>query len=136
MNWTVRGVVKMTEQRVSSADEVCEHLHIGDTAHVVGEQDSFGPVTRFYYCSECYEVARQREGEELEYCHDCGCEKPRSEVLAWRWYDFYAPQGDEPIMVCSDCRKKPKHLRRVAKDRADREWEFGSVSSSSVEYDY
>ena len=125
MNWTVHGVVTLNERHTSVADEVCEHLRIGDKAHFVGEEDSFGPVTRFYYCSDCYRIEQEREDAELVYCNDCGCEKPRSDVLAWRWYDFYAPQGDEPIMVCSECRKKAKHLNRVAKDKADRDRELG-----------
>ncbi len=136
MNWIVHKVVKLTEHNVNNADEVCEHLKVGDSAHMVGEQDSFGPVARFYYCTDCLAVIKEREDAELVLCHDCGEEKPQSEVMAWRWYDFYAPQGDEPLMVCSECRTKPEHLNRVARDKADYEREFGDESTDNDDSDY
>lgn len=49
----------------------------------------------------------------------------RKDGAEWRWYDFYAPQGDEAPFICFACRALPKHLARVARDDADRRAEFG-----------
>ena len=49
MNWEVHKVVKLTSRMVDEADEVCEHLKVGDTCHCIGEQDSFGPVSRLWH---------------------------------------------------------------------------------------
>ena len=38
MNWIVHKVVKLTEHNVNNADEVCEHLKVGDSAHMVGKR--------------------------------------------------------------------------------------------------
>ena len=125
MNWTVHGVKKLTQHDLSLADEVCEHVKVGDTVHFIGEQDSFGPVTRYYSCTNCKSEAERQRDAELVVCDDCGKDVPRGETIEWKWYDFYAPQGDEPLMVCSECRTKPEHLNRVARDKAEYEREFG-----------
>lgn len=126
MNWTVRRMVTLTQKHIDEADEVCEHLKVGDQCYSIGEQDSFGPVTRFYECAECHEKSLEEEEQELVFCNDCGKEHPRKETTEWRWYDFYAPQGDTPLTICDSCWKASKHQQRMARDAADEEREFGS----------
>lgn len=104
----------------------CEHLEVGDTATLVFcEDDSFGPVGRMAYCKECAVIAQEEADNELEYCHDCGEEHPAKNVMHWKWYDFYAQQGDEPIQVCNGCASKEKHVKRVEKNIEDMNAEYG-----------
>jgi len=104
----------------------CEHVQADPSlAYVVHkEADSFGPVDVYVCCQPCDE-ARERVREEVEkrHCADCGAEKKLSETREWRWYDFYAAQGDEPVIVCVPCWSGPKHAARRAEDKAEREWE-------------
>ena len=72
----------------------------------------------------CTEKARD-EDEKNVCCHDCKAVVPRKVTIAWRWYDFYAAQGDIPITVCRDCQKAPRHPERMRRDREDYEAEFG-----------
>jgi hypothetical protein len=58
-------------------------------------------------------------------CGDCGKDKFKYLTTEWRWFDFYAPQGDEPLVICDCCRKLPKHCERVRKDTADYNHEMG-----------
>ena len=58
-------------------------------------------------------------------CDDCKQARARKDTIEWRWYDFYAPQGDEPLVICTECQSKPKHVKRVAKDEADYRYEMG-----------
>ena len=125
MNWTVRKVVKLTAEMVAEADEVCPHAKVGDNVLMTGEEDSFGPVTRFYECSECSLKAKTQEEELPEFCTDCGKEFKAKELETWVPYDFYAPQGDEPHRLCVTCRTAPKHQARVARDARDEQAEFG-----------
>lgn len=122
MNWFVHKV----NDTVREEYDHCEHLSVGDIApHVVGEQDSFGPVERYAMCHACYEEHQKEVDEELEYCRDCGQQKPMKDMIEWRWYDFYAPQGDEPRIVCNACTKLPKHQQRVERDKRNREYDLG-----------
>lgn len=122
MNWfSIRRNVVVTAEM-----DCCEHLKEGDTAiRVSCEMDSFGMVGAYATCEPCTQVAVEREGAEEVVCHDCGLPHPKRDTIAWRWYDFYAPQGDEPIIVCEGCQKKDKHILRVKKDDADAEAEWG-----------
>lgn len=122
MNWPVNGF----NQTITEEWDHCEHLKVGEVAPwMVGENDSFGPVSRYGLCNECYEKHKAAEEEELEFCHDCGQEKPMKQMTAWRPYDFYAPQGDEPLMICDSCCKAETHRERVRIDREDYEREMG-----------
>lgn len=113
MNWFVHG----QKQTITEEWDHCEHLEVGDVApYMVGEQDSFGPVARTGMCKECHDKYKAEQDEELEHCYDCGQEKPMKEIHPYRWYDFYAPQGDEPLMICDECSVKDKHKERVRKD--------------------
>tara|TARA_Y100001956_G_scaffold82973_1_gene107715 strand:- start:121303 stop:121680 length:378 start_codon:yes stop_codon:yes gene_type:complete len=113
MSWEVNGINGHIDKRW----DFCEHLNVGDIApHWVGEQDSFGPVARYGMCVKCYEKHKEEQKEIEEICSDCGEEFPRSKVIFWKWYDFHAPQGDEPYIVCESCQQKEKHKERVRKD--------------------
>lgn len=106
--------------------DYCEHLQIGDIAKLVFcEDDSFGPVARMAYCEECAVAAQEEADNELEHCHDCGNEVKAKDGSEYRWFDFYAPQGDEPLFICNSCRGKDKHQARVAQDKRDYDAEFG-----------
>jgi hypothetical protein len=37
----------------------------------------------------------------------------------WKWYDFYAPSGEEPYQICRGCWDKPKHQQRMKEDERD-----------------
>ena len=65
MNWTVKGTSNLRKEDVELADEVCEHLQVGHSAFYVGEQDSFGPVTRFWYCKTCYRKYLEEEKRRI-----------------------------------------------------------------------
>lgn len=126
MNWFVKNYgIKVTDMM-----DPCEHLQEGDKAHVVHrEMDSFGPVGEIALCEECenkrIEEKKASEEIETEFCFDCNAEKVLKEMREWRPYDFYAPQGDEPLNICEECWEKPKHQKRVALDAANELKEFG-----------
>lgn len=101
--------------------EHCEHI-LAATACAVAvlcEDDSFGPLTRYAVCKACHDKAKAEHNAQLVTCCDCKQHKPRSDVRQWRWFDFYAPQGDEPLDVCKACWDEPKHQSRLAQDRMD-----------------
>lgn len=123
MNWTVHG----QRQTITEVWDHCEHLEMGDVVpYVVGEQDSFGPLTRLGMCKKCHDKYREEQDEELAFCNDCGQEKPMKEMCEWRWYDFDPSQGDEAPNICEACCILPKHKERVRKDREayEREMEY------------
>jgi hypothetical protein len=122
MNWFTKGY----GQIVTDMMDPCEHLKEGDKAHVVHtETDSFGPVGKIALCEQCENERIEVEKQETEFCYDCKQEKPKPNVNEWRWYYFYAPQGDEPLLICNDCWDKPKHQHRMKKDTIDYENEMG-----------
>ena len=45
----------------------------------------------------------------------------------WRWYDFYAPQGDEPLEICKCCWEAPKHQERMLRDRQNEDAEYNET---------
>lgn len=105
----------------------CEHVQTGGKAYrAIYETDCCGPVGVYACCKECSEKIDAREDEEEVTCHDCGQDFPRKDTVEWKPYDFYAPQGDEPLVICNSCRMAEKHLERRRKDKADREAEFGA----------
>lgn len=104
----------------------CEHLSVGVKAYrAVYENDCCGTVGVYACCKECSEALDKQEDEEIVACDDCGGEFARKDTHVWKPYDFYAPQGDEPMVICGTCRLAEKHLARVRKDRADYQAEFG-----------
>lgn len=103
----------------------CEHVQTGGKAYrAIYESDCCGTVGVYACCKECSEKIDAREDEEEVTCHDCGQDFPRKDTVEWKPYDFYAPQGDEPLVICNSCRMAEKHLERRRKDKADREAEF------------
>lgn len=104
----------------------CEHVVVGGKAfRAIYESDCCGPVGVYACCKECSEALDKQEEEELVTCDDCGQEFQRKDTHEWKPYDFYAPQGDEPMVICNTCRTAEKHLARCRKDRADYNAEFG-----------
>lgn len=68
-------------------------------------------------------------------CYDCKQPKFKYQVTEWKWYDFYAPQGDEPLVICDTCWDAPKHKERRRKDQADYNREMGHDDPDEG-YDY
>ena len=102
----------------------CDHVQAGTEGYAVFcEDDTFGPVMRNVVCKPCYDEAQ----EELHYepCYDCKERKKHKEILQWKWYDYYAPQGDEPLYICTACWMLPKHEARMAADREEEDDEMG-----------
>jgi len=107
-------------------DSQCEHVEKDKTlAYCVDiEADSFGVVSSHAKCKECHETEKNEVDEELHTCFDCLKEVKRADGIMWKWYDFYAPQGDEPLFICNECKGNSKHTERVAKDNADYNYEM------------
>lgn len=131
MNWFTHRVIagNPTNQLQAHLSEEggCEHVENDiNLAHALRrEMDSFGPVSSFVYCKACDEAIEEGEGNEERHCHDCKQPVKKKDGVEWRWYDFYAPQGDEPLFVCNGCRDKEPHQNRVRRDREDRDAELG-----------
>lgn len=131
MNWFTREVVehlsskekKTLLEQDSGCDHVVGNIDLAYTMH--SEKDSFGPVSTHVVCKECDKAIDEEEGNQECTCRDCKQTVKKKDGIEWKWYDFYAPQGDEPIFVCKACRSQPPHQNRLAKDRADYEAEFG-----------
>lgn len=151
MNWESKS--RSQDELIRALDDersdLCEHVQqvfpaqdghetrvgpiMRDKAYgILKEDDSFGPVVRYVVCKACWEKAKQEQEEQKVHCNDCGQEKMAKDTISWKWYDFYAPQGDEPLTICTDCMVLPKHKQRVEKDNKDRRDEFGSED----EWDY
>lgn len=108
--------------------DFCEHCSAKDLSKAVGyfyEDDSCGPVGRYIVCAVCRDENKEAEGNQSTCCHDCKLTVLTKDTINWKWYDFYAPQGDELLVICKDCQSKEVHVKRVAKDQADYESEFG-----------
>lgn len=122
MNWfTNKSMVKVTEQIHSH----CEHLEEGDVAYRVSyENDGLGEPESYAMCKACSDAANKAEDEIEDYCHDCGGLHKMGDMIEWKWYDFHAPQGDEPLLICKSCKGKEKHRARVEKNREDYEKEM------------
>ena len=102
----------------------CDHV-VADPSLLVSvsfENDSFGREG-YCVCEECRQKQQEEEGAEIVCCHDCGQKFPKKETIAWKWYDFYAPQGDEPMIICNGCRTKEQHRERVQSDRQEQQAE-------------
>ncbi|BAQ02689.1 hypothetical protein AVU38_gp161 [Ralstonia phage RSL2] len=134
MNWFTRGIIVGDvehKQKLIAEDSACEHVEADvNLATVIRrEMDSFGPVSSFVCCKACDEKADEEEGNEECHCADCKLTVKKKDGFEWRWYDFYAAQGDEPLFICNACKELDKHKARVARDDADRRAEFGDDNS-------
>lgn len=119
--------------------EACEHVEAGTTPHsLLCEDDSFGAVGRYVACEACAKKARDEERAVQYTCVDCKQPHTLAEgLILWRWYDFYAAQGDEPTPVCATCQTGPKHKQRVARDReAERAENRGYAPEDEDECDH
>lgn len=129
MNWFTKNIVlsKSLQVRKDLIEEWggCEHCE-EDPSKVYAVSYENDPWGREGYClcEDCYDKVLEEEDEEILTCHDCGAKHPRKEMRIWKWYDFHAPSGDEPIIVCPKCEIAEKHIKRVRKDRADMEEEL------------
>lgn len=137
MNWftSLRIENKTEEQKKAfiEDDGACEHAQADlNLAQVLRrEMDSFGVVSSFVCCNECDKKCEEHEGQQSEVCHDCSKTVLMKDAISWKWYDFYAPQGDEPLIICKECKGKEKHQERVKKDREDYESEMGYNDSQN-----
>jgi len=131
MNWFTRLSIQdrneTQKKDLASQDSSCPHVEkdINLAYALRREMDSFGPVSSWVCCKKCDDKETEREGLETAVCHDCSKSVMKKDSFLWRWYDFYAPQGDIPLRVCNACRHAPKHIERVRRDQEDYEQEFG-----------
>ena len=125
MNWFVHSFPTADSKTIIN-DSACEHVEegISPVYVVVTEQDSFGPVGETAFCEACFAKAKAEEAEEEVFCPDCKQNVKKADTRTWKWYDFYAPQGDEPLIICKECWLKPKHQSRMARDEEEREEEL------------
>lgn len=127
MNWFVTvnigGQSTDVKKRQAEQDSSCGHVQKDPSLAVANlkEMDTFGPVGTHVVCAECYDQHLAAKGEETHVCKDCGQVHKASAGIAWRWYDFYAAQGDVALRICNPCRLLPKHQERVRRDREDYE---------------
>lgn len=141
MNWFVRtgvsGNSAAHNTKLLNQDAGCEHVEkdIGLAYALRSEKDTFGTVGSYLCCKECDDLAETRDDELEEICRDCGKTHKAKDGIAWKWYDFYAPQGDEPLQICDECKKLPKHIERVRADRADYEAETGPYDDGEDVFD-
>lgn len=108
--------------------DFCEHVKEDDLSQAVGffyERDSFGWVFTEICCQACKDKVKAEEAEVLVTCADCALPHPRKSTSEWKWYDFYAAQGDEPTIICNGCWSAEKHQQRMARDQQDYNAEFG-----------
>lgn len=131
MNWFTKSIIAPNDDAYKQArlneDGGCEHVEKDvNLAHAIHrEMDSFGTVGSWVCCQPCHEAAKAKEDEETHVCADCKTPVKKKEGFLWRWYDFYAAQGDEPMFICTPCESKSTHVERVRRDNADRAAEFG-----------
>ena len=131
MNWFTREVVEQlpaaSKQELADADTCCTHveknIELAYTMH--SEKDSFGPVSTHVVCKECDKAIDEEEDNRECTCHDCNQTVKKKDGIEWKWYDFYAAQGDEPLFICNACRVLDKHKQRRARDQAAYDAEFG-----------
>ena len=132
MNWFTRSYVaghslkRKKELLKDDIHEWCEHVEEDNSLlHSISrENDSFGHEA-YGMCEKCSDRMDEEIDNEEVFCIDCKGTFKRKDTFEWKWYDFYAAQGDEPDVICKDCRNKPKHLQRVRNDREDYNWEMG-----------
>ena len=141
MNWFTKSFVDHVslskKQALVQENDCCEHVENDNSqlAVVSYENDSFYREG-YGMCQACFDKAEEQEGEELHTCNDCKSEVPLKKGVMWKWYDFYAAQGDEPLFVCDCCRPLATHQARVNRDKADRDWELGLEEDDEVLQDY
>lgn len=131
MNWFTTKIVAnvQEEERIIIARELedaCDHVtEYPAILYVISkENDSFGVVGEYGMCEQCYLEMKAESDNEIVTCHDCNRPFPKKETISWTWYDFYAAQGDIPMIICKDCKNKPRHIERVKQDQEDSDEEM------------
>ena len=119
MNWFVKWSVD--EKSIDPRADLCPHVEEDVSKAFICHQetDSFGPVGQYVACKECNEELRKEEEEEKHHCRDCGNTVLMKNGRFWKWYDFYAPQGDEALFVCDECWTEPQHENRMERDNEE-----------------
>ena len=100
---------------VDDAD-YCEHCTKEDLSKAVGyfyERDDSGLVFAHIVCEECRVSCETAAGEQDTTCVDCLQTVKVKDTIDWRWYDFCASSGDEPLIVCKCCQERDVHIARV-----------------------
>lgn len=113
----------------------CEHVEKDSSKlyMISAENDPWGRED-YGICEECANKLKETEDNEQVCCSDCKKMFPRKETITWKWYDFYAAQGDVPLTICNTCRTAEKHQTRVANDRADYMHEMGHLENNHHDY--
>lgn len=125
MNWFTKSTIGHLpvekKQALIDQDGGCQHVENDPSlaTHVSRENDSFGIVSQYVCCQACFEELKQEEGRKVVTCNDCHGVFEAKDTKQWRWYDFYAAQGDIPLTVCNTCWDKDRHQNRMAKDHQD-----------------
>lgn len=121
MNWFTRSIVigLSLEQKKKLVETHGGCSHVTDKSEklyaISYENDSFGREG-YCMCKNCWDSAEEKEGENDVVCNDCHRTIKAKDSIEWKWYDFYAPQGDIPLIICKDCEKKEKHIKRKESD--------------------
>lgn len=138
MNWFTHVTLSDKADKESAfvrLDDYCEHVE-GDHSKlkvISKEHDSMGSES-YGVCQECWDAIQKERDEEEGTCHDCKQVFKMKELKEWRWYDFYEPQGDEPLLLCESCLSSETHQHRVAKDKSDYELEVGREEDTDNYY--
>lgn len=125
MNWESARPFSSPSFFDDERNESCEHVTADHSLayFVLCEDDSFGPLVRYAVCQPCHAAWQLEEAAKVRSCADCHKEVTQDQGYEWKWYDFYAQQGDEALFVCKLCWCEPAHKARLAKDKADFEEE-------------
>ena len=136
MNWQSEkhGPDALRWALADDRSDLCEHVEVNRTQAyaVLCEDDCSGLVVRYVVCVSCYAAHEQEEGSRIRRCCDCHKDVQQKEGGEWRWYDFYAAQGDEPMFLCDVCRRLPRHLERRRRDLEDYQEEMARYRQSPM----
>lgn len=100
----------------------CEHLKHGDKAYgQSSENDPWGSES-YLMCQKCFEAFVEARKVEPIDCDDCGRDVPRNKTVSHiPYYVDEFPREKWKKVICEDCQKLPRHLRRLAIDEEERE---------------
>jgi hypothetical protein len=141
MNWfTKENVAHLALEKkhiLIGENDCCDHVNNDHSLlhRVSYENDSFGKEG-YGVCKDCAEKHDLEEGGKKVICKDCKTEVAVKDTITWKWYDFYAAQGDIPLIICRECTNKGTHLRRVQRDREDQDEEFGVCNEDDDNTDW
>lgn len=119
MNWfsetNVDGLSTKRKQHLVEEWGGCEHVAVdaSKTAVVTYEHDSFGQEG-YCWCASCHKDMKAKQANDRVTCHDCHHEVKYQDTIPWMWHDFDITQGDEALLICTDCQSMETHKKRVA----------------------